>query len=233
MEIQNIRRAPSCTRLARHRSQLQSNRVVLDGRDYELLLCERLHRVSAPVAARHQLDPNPVRRCGSDKPLRWIAATLNRIFLSNRSRDAYSDADGRFGVLALPPATYRVTVDAPNFKQAVRDDIRITLASVVELDLTLTIAGVDQTILVQESAPLLDLKRTGVSSVVVDEQIQGLPTNGRDFIVFSMMMAGVAGVRCQHAPTDEPLSDKHNRSCGCRSPAGGQLKQPAAQNRRV
>lgn len=110
---------------------------------------------------------------------------------TNLERIAVTDGEGRFTVPALPPGTYSVQVTLSGFTTGVREDLVLTLGSAVELDFTLRVAGVAERVTVVAEAPLVDVQRTAVASVVSQTQIEQLPINGRNFISFSVITPGV------------------------------------------
>lgn len=114
---------------------------------------------------------------------------------TNLERTAGTDVTGRFSVPALPPGTYRVTVEASGFATQLRENVSLVLGSVVDLEFTLTLSGVAQTVTVEAEAPLVDARRTVVSTVISEHQIDSLPINGRDFLSFSLLTPGVASDR--------------------------------------
>ena len=98
-------------------------------------------------------------------------------------------------VAALPPGSYRITVDANGFAAPrARADARpgpggraSTSAEVAgDRRKTSTVSG---------EAPVVDATHTAVSSVVGQQQIEGLPINLRNFLSFSVITPGVTNDR--------------------------------------
>jgi hypothetical protein len=107
-------------------------------------------------------------------------------------RTAIADGTGRFLIASLSPGIYQVTAGAPGFADRILEDLSIALGSVVELEITLQIAGFDTQVIVPEPSLRVDARRTVLSEVVSPQQIEGLPTNGRDFIAFTLITPGVS-----------------------------------------
>jgi hypothetical protein len=111
---------------------------------------------------------------------------------TNQARSAISDERGHFLIPALPPGTYSVRAEMPGFATRTLDDVVLTLGSLIDVRLTMNVAGGQEIVLVAGDAPVIDMQRTVVSSVISQEQIQHLPINGRNFIGFTLMAPGVA-----------------------------------------
>ena len=110
-------------------------------------------------------------------------------------RVAMSDADGRFDVLALPLATYRVRAELAGFTPHVFEGVELRLGSRTALEFTLRVAGVEERVTVAAESPLLNLQQAVIANVVSAAQIERLPINGRNFISFSLITPGVIADR--------------------------------------
>lgn len=109
---------------------------------------------------------------------------------TNVVRTTVADERGRYVIPALPPGTYALRVEHEGFSPLALDDITLTLGSTLELDATLEIAGLQESILVAQSAGL-ESGRAQVSTTISQLQIASLPINGRNFIDFSTIAPGV------------------------------------------
>ncbi len=114
---------------------------------------------------------------------------------TNTARSAIADGAGRFLIPSLAPGTYQATASATGFAERILDDFLIAIGSVVDLEITLQIAGVSATVVVPEPSLRVDGRRTVLSEVVSPQQIERLPTNGRDFIAFTLITPGVSNDR--------------------------------------
>jgi hypothetical protein len=111
---------------------------------------------------------------------------------TNQSRTTVSGADGRYSIPALPPGIYEVRVALSGFTEEVRQNIQLPLGSLVELNITLGIAGTTENIRVIAEAPVVDTQKTTVATVVSQEQIEHLPIDGRNFISFAVITPAVS-----------------------------------------
>ena len=106
------------------------------------------------------------------------------------SRPARTDRDGRYTLTGLPPGSYRVSAAYMSFATQVRNDVALLLGQVLSLDFSLPPAA-QELIVVMPATPLLEVDRTGVSTVIEGNQIDSLPINGRNFISFAALTPGV------------------------------------------
>jgi hypothetical protein len=111
---------------------------------------------------------------------------------TNQVRSAMTDERGYFLIPALAPGTYDVRAELQGFAPRTLEDVVLTLGSLIDVRLSLNVAGGKEIVLVAGDAPVVDTQRTVVSSVISQEQIQHLPINGRNFIGFSLLAPGVA-----------------------------------------
>ncbi len=109
---------------------------------------------------------------------------------TNAVRTAITGTEGRFVVPALPPGAYRVRVELAGFATQFRD-VTLALGATVDIDVVLGLAGTEETVTVTGQASPVDVQQTAVSSVVSQQQIEALPTNGRNFIAFSIITPAV------------------------------------------
>ena len=106
-------------------------------------------------------------------------------------RSATSNDDGIFTVPLLTPGTYEVTAEAAGFSAGRVANVVVAIGSDANVKLVLEPAGVQAAVTVSAEAPLIEITKSSVSSVVNERMIQNLPTNGRNFIDFVLSTPGV------------------------------------------
>ncbi|MDP9362462.1 MAG: carboxypeptidase-like regulatory domain-containing protein, partial [Acidobacteriota bacterium] len=109
---------------------------------------------------------------------------------TNQSRTAVSGKEGRYYIGALQPGVYTISAELSGFAPQQRKDVRLRLGQLADLPFTLR-AGTSEAIIVSARAPVVDTTQTSVSTVVGQEQIDSLPTNGRNFLSFTVITPGV------------------------------------------
>jgi hypothetical protein len=101
-------------------------------------------------------------------------------------RSTTVNTDGLYSILALPPGTYVVTVEAQGFAKATAKDIRITVGQSAELPVELAVAGAQETVSVSAEADLVETERTSSTDTIEQRRIENLPINGRNYINFAL-----------------------------------------------
>jgi hypothetical protein len=108
------------------------------------------------------------------------------------TRTAITDRNGRFAIPALPPALYVVTAERAGFAVQVIEGVELALGEQVDLPITLTLAATQARVTVRAELQLVDPQRRALATVVSARQLEALPTNGRNFIAFSLLTPGVS-----------------------------------------
>src|SRR5437763_3215283 len=105
---------------------------------------------------------------------------------------ASASGSGEYSILALPPASYTLTVSAPGFATKAFSHLTITVGSLSELPITLTVASTTETVEVSSQADLIEPTRTSTTDTVNQQRIENLPINQRDYINFTLTDSQVA-----------------------------------------
>ena len=130
------------------------------------------------------------------------------------ARTAVTDGSGRYHVPALPPGTYKVSAALPGFTTRTLENVALALGQAVTIDFTLRVAGITETTTVAAEILPVQVSRTEISSVVNQEQVDALPTDGRNFISFAVITPAVSPDHTpqQGATTTSGLSFAGQRS---------------------
>src|SRR5271155_5146234 len=103
-------------------------------------------------------------------------------------RAVVSDDAGRYKVVNLPPGRYKVSVDGgPNFEVYESDAVVLTVGADANFDPQLALKGTAQTITVTAQTALIEPTKTEVSQTINQRSIENLPTNGRNYINFTLI----------------------------------------------
>ncbi len=107
------------------------------------------------------------------------------------TREVTTDASGIYRLPTLPPGNYQLLVSAAGFAEGKFSGIALTVGQKLNLDLTLKVSGVGETIEITDSAPVVETTRTSVSGSVNSKAVSDLPVNGRNFLDFVTLTPGV------------------------------------------
>ncbi len=101
-----------------------------------------------------------------------------------------TNADGLFVFPLLPVGPYKVAAAHDGFN-TLAQNVQITVGAKMDLTLKLPLATGVETVQVSAEAPVVETTRTSQSDTVGDRQIANLPTNGRNFLDFTLLTPGV------------------------------------------
>jgi len=101
-------------------------------------------------------------------------------------RTATSDGQGGYSVRLLLPEMYTVTVVAPGFTKTESTGVSVTVGGLVELPVTLTVAGGKEVVEVSSQAELVETARSSTTDTIGERRIDNLPINGRNYINFTL-----------------------------------------------
>ncbi|MBC7791376.1 MAG: TonB-dependent receptor [Anaerolineae bacterium] len=111
-------------------------------------------------------------------------------------RGAQADQEGRYQIPFLEPGNYVFRAQFIGYRPVERPAQRLGIAQVERIDFRLTQAAVElatQEILA-EADPLIETTKAGTSTRISTEQIQELPTNGRNFKDLTLLAPGVVEI---------------------------------------
>ncbi len=107
------------------------------------------------------------------------------------SRSTTSDDQGNYQLLLLPPGAYVVTATAPGFAKLTENNVVLTVGERADLALPLAVSG-SETVNVNAGADIIETQRSSQSTTVDQLRIENLPTNGRNYIGFTLTNSQIA-----------------------------------------
>jgi hypothetical protein len=116
---------------------------------------------------------------------------------TSQSLVSTSDANGIYQFNALPPAPYSLTVEKAGFATKILEHVQIIPEQPNSLDLPLEVAQVQQTITVSGTTYTLDTDTAALNGTVTTNQIQHMPSFGRDVIKLAQLAPGAFGDEAQ------------------------------------
>jgi hypothetical protein len=113
---------------------------------------------------------------------------------TNQTQTTTTDENGIFNFGALPPSQYSVTVEKTGFKKKVLDKVGVIAEQANALNIQLEVGEVTQSVTVNgDSTPLLDTETASVNGTISGNQIQNMPSFGRDVFQLIQLAPGVFG----------------------------------------
>ena len=99
---------------------------------------------------------------------------------------------GYYTLVSLVPGSYELTVESDGFTRFIRTNLELETGQQLRIDVALEIGAVTESVTVSSAAPAINLERGAVKGdVIVHEEIQDLPLQGRDFTNLAFLVPGV------------------------------------------
>ncbi len=119
---------------------------------------------------------------------------------TNRTLTAQTNGAGVYSIGALPPSTYRLTVEKAGFKKKELDNVGIISEQMNAINVVLEIGQVSEVETVNgDAAPLLDTETASISGTITTQQAQQIPAYGRDVFQLLQLAPGAFGDGSQAA----------------------------------
>ena len=106
-------------------------------------------------------------------------------------RETVSDVEGNYRLSALPVGAYDVIAALQGFTRVEQKALVVNIGQNIELNITLRVAQVAETITVSGESPLISTTASSVGQVVDTGRIESLPLNGRQFANLAATVPGV------------------------------------------
>src|SRR4030095_11233382 len=155
---------------------------------FVVALCAALLPAQSQISSA-DLKGNVTDPSGAGIPNATVTATSQS---TNQSRSATTDMQGNFRLALLPPDIYEIRTEARGFTTQVRRDMAFTVGETAVVNSSMTVAGPTTTVdVVNEGPAILEPERTHQATTLIRQAIENLPINGRNFLSFTLLTAGV------------------------------------------
>ena len=141
-----------------------------------------LAQVNTGSISGYVLDPSGKAIPGASVTLEDAARSL--------TRSLQTSAAGYYEFDTLPPAEYRLSVNAASFAQLTTQPVRVEVDQRVRLDLHTTLAGRGEHIAVTARAAGTSNDSSELGAVLDQSLVEGLPLNERDFLQLALLLPG-------------------------------------------
>lgn len=112
---------------------------------------------------------------------------------TNQSQKLTTSGDGAFGATSLEPVIYRITVEAPGFKKALLENVKVDTASTATVNVVLEAGAVETTVNITAETPLLNTANGTASQTITERQIQDVPLFNRSVLDLALTAPNVSG----------------------------------------
>ncbi len=108
------------------------------------------------------------------------------------ARTATTNQTGIFVFPDVPIGEYQLQIAKPGFRSEQRSGLTLLTGQVIDLQLSLTAGGSDQSVDVVASTALLDTGSSAVNTTIDGKEIKDLPLNGRNALQLTTLTPGTA-----------------------------------------
>jgi hypothetical protein len=108
----------------------------------------------------------------------------------SRARSGQTSPAGYYEFEGLPPAEYRLSVNAASFAQMTTQPVRVEVDQRVRLDLRTTLAKRGEHVVVTAETPATSNDSSELGEVLDQTLVDGLPLNERDFLQLALLLPG-------------------------------------------
>jgi len=127
-------------------------------------------------------------------------------------RAVESNGDGFYTAPNLLPSTYEVTISAQGFTTIVEKGITLTVGAQQELNVSLKVGQMTQSVEVTAAATGVETSTSAVSATVDSATVREMPLNGRDWASLATLEPGVSTIQTQVGTSFN--ANKGNRGFG-------------------
>ena len=100
---------------------------------------------------------------------------------TGNERHLTTAGDGRYAAPSIPVGSYTIVVTADGFNEQQRQGITLSIGQAETVNVQLGVAGVAQTVTVEDRPPVVNLSTQQTSGLVDARQVKELPLNGRSY----------------------------------------------------
>jgi len=134
---------------------------------------------------------------GAVIPDAQVTITSNETNISHTTR---TSGGGAYAITGLAPGSYRLTVEKAGFSKKVLSDVVVQAEQLHSLNVVLAVGEVSQSVTVSEpTVPLIDSESAQIGGTITHQEVEDLPSFGRDPLKLLRLAPGVFGDGAQSA----------------------------------
>ncbi len=105
------------------------------------------------------------------------------------SRTTFTDGSGLYAIEGLRPGTYTITFTLPGFNTFVREGIELTTGFTANVDVTMGVGAVEETVTVSGASPIIDVQNVVHQENLSRETLDTIPT-GKTYWGYAALTVG-------------------------------------------
>ena len=144
----------------------------------------------SPAAAVAQTDTGSVAGTVVDESggtLPGVTITVTNT-ANGQARTTVTNESGRYQITALQPSRYSIKAEIQGFATVLRPEVTVNVGSAIDVNLTMKVSTIEETVTVTGEAPIIESTRADLSNVITAEQLDSLPSKGRQYLDFTLLL---------------------------------------------
>ncbi|MBO0861199.1 MAG: TonB-dependent receptor, partial [Chloracidobacterium sp.] len=110
---------------------------------------------------------------------------------TGKARQVKTDSEGRYIFALLDPGSYELQVQADGFKALIQKNLILNVGGETVRNAQMVVGGITDQVTIDVQNPVTEPNKTDLSRVVAENEIEGLPNIGRNFVDFVKLSSGV------------------------------------------
>src|SRR5205814_11329 len=146
---------------------------------------------------------------------------------------AVTEADGKYRFGALPLGTYAIKAELVGFSTATVTNLTITINRELQQNITMGLSTLQESVTVTGQAPVVEVTKSEVSSVITRQQIEMLPVANRAAVTLALLLPGTSqdGTRPRRSNAQVGAGTLQFTTRTTRHQAGAALGGPIVMNK--
>lgn len=132
----------------------------------------------------------------SGDPVSGAQVTARQV-ITGTTRTVVSDGSGYYRLQELIVGPYEFTVELAGFATQVRSGVNILIGQQAKLNFSLSVTAVEESVVVEEDAPVLEPTKSSIGATITKQQIDDLPLLDRDFVNLALLAPGITFARTE------------------------------------
>ena len=135
-----------------------------------------------------EVNGNITDQTGSLLP--GVAITLTQES-TGLQRTVVTNESGRFVIAAVPPGQYTIRAELSGFQTQTRTGVAVLVGQAVTFNMSLPVGGLTDVVTVTGEAPIIEVTQTQIGANITAQQIDDLPTQGRQQYALLALVPGM------------------------------------------